>query len=70
MTRREARRLARKIDRTVLCRVEALRCWGRRSWELEVTDTKTGYTFVVSSIEDWQKRVRASELAGVRDEIP
>ena len=70
MTKRQAEQLAKVIDRTEGCEVRGLRHWGRGKWELDCVDTRTGYTFVVSSIEDWQERLQASELAEVRDEIP
>jgi len=63
MNKREAQKLAKRIEGDdPLCRVTGLWHWHHGRWGIDVTDTRTGYPFVVGSEYDWEMRRRAAEL--------
>jgi hypothetical protein len=62
MNKREAQRLARRIEREApRCRVTGLRHYGGGRYSLDVADTIEGSPFEVSSVEDWEERQRAAD---------
>lgn len=63
MNRKEAEALSKRIERDdPLCRVTGIRnVSGTRA--LDVTDTRTGDSFVVASPEQWAERHNWAQLA-------
>jgi hypothetical protein len=58
-----ARYLAKRIAREApTCQVTGYRHHNGGFYEIDVTDTLTGYPFVVTSVEQWTERVRAAEV--------
>lgn len=63
MDKRTAEYLSERIEITDrYAVVTSLHRYGR-SYEINVVDTRTGTPFVVRSIEEWQERLRAADLA-------
>jgi len=63
MTKREATRLAKRIDSTPGLTVTGYRRWptkGGSSWEINVQDHVSGVPFVVHNSIDWAERVAAA----------
>ena len=66
MTKREAQRLAKKIDKSKTnCITTGLRLYTygqHRSWAIDAQNLYTGDTFIVNDRADWAMRTRVGDL--------
>jgi hypothetical protein len=64
MDKKTAQRLAKRIEREdSKCQVTGIRHHDSGYYSLAVTDMRNGYPFVVTDIEDWERRQQEAQNA-------
>jgi hypothetical protein len=72
MTKREADRVERYLDKLAGISIQGRRVWpvrGGYSYEIQCTDTTTGYPFIVRSMDEVKEMVREAKFWADRGPI-